>query len=217
MTLPPAETPPTESPAPEAPVQPTSRTRRVLRALFSPETRTGKIMRPLLRWLGTIIGLFALGLVSAYLLLYLPTTRQKDAALWQFNQSQNMVKTLEADVKACTAERDALQKKLTQAATDLSKAQAKNDLLLVLVSINNARVALVNKDGPGAKTALDQAQVDLPRALPVLEKLDKTIADVLKSRLELASKELVIDPQAAQSDLDKLQADLLNLFATLFK
>ena len=220
MVQPPEEQPPVlPSVTPPDPEKPkfSQRVQRVLYALFSPETRTGRIMRPVLRWLAAVTGLFALGLVVGYLVLYQPVSQQKDAALDQLNQAQDQLRTSEASLKTMTADRDAVQKKLTQSETDLSKARAENDLLLVLVSVNNARVALVNKDGASAKTALDQAQVDLPRALPVLEKYDKAVADVLKSRLELASKELVIDPQAAQADLDKLQSDLLSLHATVFK
>lgn len=218
-----------QSPEEQIPVSPTpaspipakpkfsQRVHRVLYALFSPETRTGRITRPVLRWLAAITGLFALGLMVGYLALYQPVSQQKDTALLQLTMAQEQVRTGEANLKTMTADRDAVQKKLTQSEADLSKARAENDLLLVLVSVNNARVALVNKDGASAKTALDQAQLDLPRALPVLEKYDKAVADVLKSRLELASKELVIDPQAAQTDLGKLQSDLLALLATVFK
>ncbi|MEJ5203364.1 MAG: hypothetical protein WHV66_14145, partial [Anaerolineales bacterium] len=43
-----------------------------LYVLFSPETRMGRFLRPLVRWLAIIVGLFALGFLTAYLLLYRP-------------------------------------------------------------------------------------------------------------------------------------------------
>lgn len=189
----------------------------VLYTLFSHETRTGRILRPVLRWAGTITGLFALGLLTGYLALYQPSLRENADLSGQLSLTQNQLRTRESDLASRITERDALQKKLAQSEAELSTARARNDLLWVLDDVNNARVALVNKDGVAAKNALDQAQMDLARVLPTLEKADKNMADITKSRLELASKELVIDPQAAQADLNKLQSDLVSLINRLFK
>ena len=70
MVQPPEEQPPVlPSVTPPDPEKPkfSQRVQRVLYALFSPETRTGRIMRPVLRWLAAVTGLFALGLVVGYL------------------------------------------------------------------------------------------------------------------------------------------------------
>jgi len=218
---------PTESvvqPTTETPPQPATEPapqpgwfKRTLHALFSPETRTGRVMRPVLRWLGAFVGLTGLGIMLAYLLLVQPIQRNLSLSQKELGAAQVSLQSKDANLKTLTGERDALQKGLAQAQTDLAKAKAQNDLTLVLVEVNNARVALVNKDGVTAKTALDNALANLTKALPALQQYDKALADVLKSRLELAQKELVIDPQAAQADLDKLQSSLVDTLAKAFK
>jgi len=218
---------PTESvvqPTTETPPQPATEPapqpgwfKRTLHALFSPETRTGRVMRPILRWIGAFVGLTGLGIMLAYLLLVQPIQRNLSLSQKELGAAQVLLQSKDANLKTLTGERDALQKGLAQAQTDLAKAKAQNDLTLVLVEVNNARVALVNKDGVTAKTALDNALANLTKALPALQQYDKALADVLKSRLELAQKELVIDPQAAQADLDKLQSSLVDTLAKAFK
>ncbi|MDO8970867.1 MAG: hypothetical protein Q7U74_09280, partial [Saprospiraceae bacterium] len=92
-----------------------------------------------------------------------------------------------------------------------------NGLLVVMVGVANTRVALVNKNGQAAKTALEQAQADLTVIFPYISGIDPNKADLLKSRLDLAAKELVSDPTAAQTDLEKLSTDLTDLHKNLFK
>lgn len=211
---------PTPQPSPEPAAEPAPQPgwfKRTLHTLLSTETNAGRVMRPILRWVGATVGLTAFGALLVYLLLFLPLKNTLDQTRMQLAQSQKIIQMRDDSLKTLGAERDAVQKNLAQVQTDLAKAKAQNDLTLVLVEVNNARVALVNKDGAAAKTALDNALANLAKALPVVQQYDKALADVLKSRLELASKELVIDPQAAQSDLDKLQSDLVATLAKAFK
>ncbi len=215
--------PPPEPVPPDSPVEPPVATppplqrHGVVYKTLSPETRTGRFMRPLLRWLAAIVGLFALGLLAGYLLLYQPAQKQLDSALLQLNQlNQNITQKDKSQVSAQT-DRDQALKSLQQAQADLKKASSENDLLVVLSGVNSARVSLVNKDGQTAKNLIDQSQADLTRALVYIETQDKTRADLLRSRLELASKELVSDPQAALADLDRLAADLNDVRLKLFK
>lgn len=217
----PAAQPSTETP-PEPVTEPTPSPqpgwfKRTLHTLFSPETHAGRVMRPILRWVGATVGLTGFGIMLAYLLLVQPLQRSLALSQRELGASQVALQQKEDNLKTLSAERDALKKSLAQAQSDLSKARAQNDLMLVLVEVNNARVALVNKDGAAAKTALDNALASLTKALPVVQQYDSAVADVLKSRLELAMKELVIDPQAAQTDLDKLNSSLVDTLAKAFK
>jgi hypothetical protein len=207
---------PPAPPAPEPPPFPPQRKKGLLYSLFSPETRLGRFMRPLLRWLAAITGLFALGLLAGYLLLYQPTQRDLDAALSSLDQAKQSSALQNKSQQAAVTDRNQAQQALQTAQASLTKATSANKLLVALVDISNARVALVNKDGATAKTAIEQAQTDLAAVLPFLQSQDKTRADVLQTRLDLVAKELISDPQATLSDLDKLAADLTDLHKKLF-
>ena len=184
--------------------------------LFSAETRSGRFFRPLLRWLGAITGLFALGLLAGYLLLYQPAQNELNAALLRLNQANQNVVQKDQNQQVAQADRDQALKTLQSAQADLKKAASQNSLLIVLVEVNNARVALSNKDGATAKSNIEQAQADLAKVMPYLASQDKARADVLQPRLDLVAKELVSDVPAALADLDKLASDLTDLHKKLF-
>jgi hypothetical protein len=204
--------------APRYPSLPSRPTRRTLpEYLFSTATGSGRFVRSLVRWLAAISGLFALGLLAGYLALYQPTQVELEAAQQKLKQANQAVSQKDQSLQSAQADRTQAQQTLEQAQADLKKAASENDLLMVMVSVSSARVALANKDGATAKTALEQAQLDLAKAQALIESSDKTKFDVLKARLELAAKELVSDPQAAQTDLGKLSADLTDLRQKLFK
>jgi hypothetical protein len=214
----PAASGPAAPAAPEKVVTPLNApSQGMLYRILSPETRTGRIMRPTLRWLGATIGLFALGLLVGYLVFYQPTQRELDAAISVIGQANQSVSQKEKNLQTAQLDREQAVKLLQEARDGLKKASSENELLVVMVGIGNVRVALGNKDGLAAKTAIEQAQSDLNKLLPYLESQDKTKADVLKTRLDLAAKELVSDPTAAQADLERLAADLTDLHKKLFK
>ncbi len=212
-------TPPGEDPAKPLypPLPPKQKRGSLLELLFSSATRSGRMMRAVLRWLAAITGLFGLGLLTGYLLLYQPTQTELEAAQLQLKQANQSLLLKDQSIQTAKTDSSQVQTTLKQAQDDLKKAASENEILMVLVSVSNARVALVIKDGPTAKTAIEQAQAGLAKSQPYLESVDKTKFDVLKTRLDLAAKELISDPQAAQTDLDKLAADLTELRLKLFK
>ena len=175
------------------------------------------MLRPLLRWLAAVTGLFALGLLAGYLLLYQPTQKQLDQTVTRLAQATQAVSQKDTALLSSQTDREQALKALQTAQASLKQLSSENDLLVVLAGIQSARVALVNKDGQTAKSLLDQAQTDLAKAQPYLESQDKNRAELLPMRLSLAIKELASDPSAAQADLEKFITDLNDLRARLFK
>ncbi len=196
--------------------KPNSSRKSVLYHLFSPETRLGRFMRPVLRWLAAITGLFALGLLAGYLLLYQPTQSALDAALEKLTTASQLVSQKEQGLASAQTGLNQAQLSVKQIQDQLAAAASENSLLIVMVDVSNARVALVEKDGAAAKTAIAQAQANLNLALPYIESQDKVLSDLLQTRLDLISKELVSDAQGAQTDLGKLSSDLTDLHKKIF-
>jgi hypothetical protein len=189
---------------------------RVLRFMFSPETRLGRVMRPFLRWTAAVVGLFALGLLAGYLLLYQPTLRQLGAAIGQIEQKNSEIARLQGETASLQNTLVAADQRLQTAQGDLVKAQARNNLLVVIYDIANARTYLAQKNGAKVMETLQQAQVDLQAIQPYLVANDKELADELSGRLQTVSSVLVRDSQLAVSDLNNLYDALLAANDLLF-
>ncbi len=189
---------------------------RMLHFMFSPETRLGRIMRPFLRWTAAIVGLFALGLLAGYLLLYQPTRQQLVTAVSQVGQQNAEIGRLQAESTGLQNSLVAADQRLQTAQDDLKKAQARNNLLVVIYDVANARTYLAQKNGAKVMDALLQAQAEMQAVQPYLVAAQKALADELNSRLDTVRTTLVRDAQLAQSDLDNLYSALLAANDLLF-
>ena len=189
---------------------------RLLHFLFSPDTRLGRFMRPFLRWTAAVVGLFALGLLVGYLLLYQPTSQQLAAARDQIGQLNDEIGRLQVDSTSLQNSLGTANQRLQTAQDDVKKAQARNNLLVVIYDIANARTSLAQKDGAKVMSSLLQAQADMQVLQPYLVANKKELADELNSRLETVRSVLVRDSQMAQSDLDNLYTALLAANDLLF-
>ncbi len=189
---------------------------RFLHFTFSTETRLGRIMRPFLRWTAAIVGLFALGLLAGYLLLYQPTSQQLEAAIGQISQQNAEISRLQAESISLQNTLVAANQRLQAAQADTQKAQARNNLLVVIYDVANARTYLAQKDGGQVMESIKQAQADMQALQPYLAANKKELADELSSRLETVNSVLVRDPQLAASDLNNLYEALLAANDLLF-
>jgi ribosomal protein S15P/S13E len=188
--------------------------KKVMHFAFSPETRLGRILRPVLRWLATIIGLFALGLLVGYLLLYQPTVGQLTAARQELTETQQTHAITLGDLETSRGELAKLQQRYDQLQSDYTLSQARVDVLYVLSSIQSAHLSLVKKDGANAQKALDTARADLTRVLPYIKSKDASTATQLETRLTLVISELN-DPVTAEMDLNLLSDKLAEFAAGL--
>ncbi len=216
--------PPEESQAAAEPAEPIPASQpakrswfyRFLRFMFSPETRLGRVMRPFLRWTAAVVGLFALGLLAGYLLLYQPTRQQLEAANGQISQQNGEIARLQDEAVSQQKTLVAANQRLLAAQDDLLKAQARNNLLVVIYDIANARTYLAQKDGGQVMKMLQQAQADMQAIQPYLVANKKELADELNGRLQTVSSVLVRDSQLAASDLNNLYEALLAANDLLF-
>ncbi len=189
---------------------------RFLYFTFSPETRLGRVMRPFLRWTGAVVGLFALGLLACYLLLYQPARRLLEAADSQIGQRNAEITRLQGESMSLQNSLVAANQRLQAAQDDLQKAQARNNLLVVIYDVANARTYLAQKDGGKVLQTVQQAQADMQVVQPYLAATKKELADELTSRLATVSSTLARDPQLAASDLNNLYEALLAANDLLF-
>jgi len=205
--IPEAEAPqtPQSQPAVGGPAAPK---KGLLYTLFSPETRTGRTLRPILRWAGYFTGIFALGVLAAYLGLYQPMLGRAEAAE-QYSSSLN------AELLSTSAELEALKPQVQKLNDDLQRARDQLSLHKVLRSVAEAQLALATRDQASARVAVEKIGSDLSTLLPLVQSKAPGLADLLKSRLDLVKTELSRDPVTARMDLEKLYSSLIELQTSL--
>lgn len=170
-----------------------------------PLSRMRRFWRSSLIWLAVIAIAFTAGVVAFNFLRYQPQLKELTQAYETTTDLQNQVNSLTA--KLNTAE-DRL--------AVLEDAQTHLELMQVLVDVNNARLALVKKDVPAAKAALEKTPQHLKDLAPRLGAADASLVTSLPQRLELILSGLDGDIETAKVDLELLAGNLMDIAATLF-
>ena len=189
--------------------------------LLSPETRIGRFMRPFLRITATVIGFFALGFLTTYILLYRParsayenTYKSLEETTTQLEETQTQLETSQAEYADLETKS---QTEIENLNKDLDLANTRINFLKYKNNINLARRALVYDDeGATALEALNDAEDDLNNLIPSLEEIDPILAGLLSDRLSVVQGELVRDPDQAALELEKLYNTLLEFEMELF-
>jgi hypothetical protein len=194
-----------------------SGSRRVLYTLFSPETRTGRFLRGMLRILALVIGLFALGLLAAYLLLYRPTAQQLTDAHHQATQVADELQKARTDLSGAQQSLQTAKDQATQAKTQLEVELARVQILRSINAVTLAQMAIQGKNKPGAVKALVTAQGYLQAVQPLLEKRDSQQVSTLQALFTLAKNDLDRDMKLASQDLERLQSELQRAESNILK
>jgi hypothetical protein len=207
-SIPPQE----EMPGPDRPKAPDlkapSGSQRVLYSLISPETRTGRFVRGLLRTLALMVSLFALGLLAGYLLLYRPTVQQLEATRLQATQTAAELQKSRQNLSGAQQGQQTAQGQAVQAKTQLEIEVARVQVLRAINAVTQAQMAVQANNKAGAVKALDTAQGYLQAVQPLLEKRDSQQVSTLQALFTLAKNDLDRDIKLAGQDLDRLQSEL---------
>ncbi len=185
--------------------------------LFGGDTKAGRALRAVVRTLALIVGFFALGFFTAYLLLYRPLQLESRTNTLELNQARQDLEQKQADLDKAGLTFlgvDAQNKQLT---ADLEKARAQIVVVQTLNKIGDVSQKLTAKDTAAARLSLEQAKKLLDASLPQLEKLGAAQPDTLSQLFGLVSNDLSRDTNLARQDLDRLTSELLLISDTLSK
>jgi hypothetical protein len=191
--------------------------RSLLARMYDPQTKFGRFMRGLTRVLAVVVGLFALGVLATYLMLYRPLADEASGLRTQLAQAQQQAGQLQQDLSKAQQDVSQLKKSNAELTASLGQIQGSQAVLTALSSVNLARYYLASGKTADAKSALDA----VPAALDDVAKAAggsnaAQIADI-RSRLALAVGEMERDPQTAASDLGILVTQLTDLDKKLSK
>lgn len=183
--------------------------------LFNPETRLGSTVRAALRWAALVVAVFALGVLTAYVLLYQPAQIDLNATRQSLEAAETLLEENRSALDASARRVDNLQDENQALQSNLEAAVRRGYLLKMLHHVHTARIALEDENSSAAAAALGEARRELEHFLPWLEAEDAEYAKAFSLRLELASNGLTRDPAIALADLDILINSLLLLEKTI--
>ena len=183
----------------------------------SPESRYQQLLKLSIRWVIGVLIVFALGFMSAVLLLYIPERDGKSQLEAELTQGESRIDTLESaiiqlenEIQGYLDREDALVSEAETMQEELMTANLHILILSALADVNAARVAL------GARVHLTNTNKTLEtlKELVGTEQRDKVIA--MQNRLALVMAEINDNPSVAQSDLEVLANNLTLLENTFF-
>jgi len=195
--------------------KPESGFKRGLRAFLGTETRFGRFMRGFLRWTAAVAGLFALGLLSGYLLLYRPAQQQVRSLQSEYDQSQKDLQRAQAELDQARQNLKVMERQGQGLQKDLGTARSHVLLLSALAGVNESRMELALKKTAAAREALDPAGAALKQLGPVVAAADSDLLNTAQARLALVLTEISNDPKTAASDLEILTQQLKDLESKL--
>lgn len=188
-----------------------------IEALVS-ESKTRRFFRAFIRWTAGTLIVFGLGFLAAIFLLYRPDlqkakTVQQDLQA-ELTQAKDQITELQ-DQAAGLQDQVTLLKSLKETNDELLIVQQDLELHVAILDarldVTNAMLALSDQDTARALVILDKTDETLDRIRELLPPEQQDSITALKQRLELVLSEIETDPYAAQSDLDVLATNLLQL------
>lgn len=168
-------------------------------------SRMRRFWRTSLVWLAVVAIAFTAGVVTFNFLRYQPQLKELTQAYLTTTDLQNQVISLTSQLQTAT-DRLAV----------LEDVQTHLELLQVLSDVNNARLALIDKDVTAAKAALEKTSQRLEDLAPRISAADASLTASLPQRLALILSGMDNDVETAKVDLELLAGNLLDIEATLF-
>jgi hypothetical protein len=202
-----------------------------------PERQRRSRVRRGLYGFGVLLIFFLLGAGLVALLLYGPAQQELDQANKQLRDADGRISELQDQVAALDplpAQLDEANAQLKDAEKRLSELQLQVTaleplpdqldnasqhaaVLGVLADVNAARLALTGGDTASARLYLSATPERLSRLAETLGKEHDAVANAMQKRLELIVKEISRERKLAQTDLDALANQLMQLEMTFLE
>lgn len=171
------------------------------------EGRLGRFLRRALRWAAAAIAVFALGVAATWFAQVRPRAQQIEALIQALAEVEAQRDQLQEQV----AELEGVQRENESLRASLQEAQARLDLLSVLVDVTTAQLAIAQEDPIGAKAALEETGQTLRDLGEKLGPGEASAIASLRERVGLVLEEVDADIFAAQRDLEVLANSLLEI------
>ncbi|MBN1372231.1 MAG: hypothetical protein JW987_09840 [Anaerolineaceae bacterium] len=188
---------------------------RFFRHIFSPATRTGKIVRPILRGLAVTVGFFALGVLLTYLALYQPIEKRYQETKAGLEQAQADLKVKQQELDEAALTFIGAQAERNQAVDMRATLEGRLLVWQGLSKVSDVRLALAKKDTAAAKLALTELEKHLTASVPEWEKMGAAQATTFNQVLALVKDDISRNATLADQDLQRLVSELMLVEQTL--
>lgn len=185
--------------------------------------RMRRFWRGLLIWLAVVAVAFLVGLLTHHFLRYKPLTATLAQTRTELAQANETISDLQSEIESLNTKLQEASGRITKLEgekqalqEELDTANARPELLKVLVDVSNARLALFLDDVEGAKIALTGTADSLSNLHDRIAAYDANLAQSMPQRLSLIVNGLDTDPETARIDLELLTKNLLDVESALF-
>lgn len=178
--------------------------------------RFRRIWRTALIWLTVVAVAFLAGVLTFYFMRYKPLNESLTQTQGDLVEANQNISDLEANLSATNDRVGTLESENQAIQSELDAVTTHLELLQVLAQVNIARLALVDDDVVGAKTALENTSAQLEALAPRIAEVDANLAETMPQRLALILAGLNSDVETAKVDLELLTGNLLDVEAILF-
>jgi flagellin-like hook-associated protein FlgL len=174
-----------------------------------PENRPKKFMSGALRWLLVVVLAFGLGALLITFTLYLPTQQKLNKANADLEHANATLTSQTDQVTTLQTGKETLQKNLDSATLHLF-------VLKALAGVRGASLAVAVDDYAGARLSLIQASEALKILSGLLGSDQKDVLTAMQQSATQALTEVQTDLKSAQTELDQLTKNLVQLEDNLF-
>ncbi len=170
------------------------------------------VRRILFALLGAVL-IFLAGALAAYLLIARPAQSELSAVSTELEAQKSAAQQVSADLDSAQQRLAALEAEKKDLQARLASADLYIAILNALTEAQTARIEIAARNTTGASLALS----NLGRALKTLESVaqsdQKAVIAALQKDLQPIVSQLASNPSAAQSELEKLAGNLMQLKA----
>jgi hypothetical protein len=181
---------------------------RFFRFVFGAESRFGRGVRLVLRTLAVIVGFFALGFLTAYLLFYVPVLKGSQSGQAELAQLRSDMASKQTQLDAASQSSQSAETERKRLDTSLTRAQSRIAVLQAANQIYLARYEMATQDSAAAGLAVDTARNQMKAVLPDLVTLGVEKPETLNTLFDLVKSDIGRDPKLASQDLDRLTSEL---------
>jgi hypothetical protein len=186
------------------------------------ESRIRRFFRRLIRWTAGLLIIFGLGFITAVFTIYYPKVNELDNSKAELSTSdttiadlQDRVDSLQGQIDSITAQNANYETRNQELLAEQNTLDLQLAILTARMDVANAQVALYAKNPVQGRIHLENTSNTLATIVTLLPAEQQDVVKPMQSRLELASGEIISDPQTAIADLTILASNLLELETSL--
>jgi len=192
------------------PTPPAAPKKNFFGTLYNKETRLGRFNRAASRWTALVLSLFALGLLTGYILLYRPTQQSFEQTQASYKQTAQDLVNAQKKVQDLTATNTSLSNQVLTLNQNMDRASQHVQILQLIKSLQIARLALDNQDPVATRQMLVTSRAALNNLTPAIDKNSPGSSKTMQTRLDLILNEIDQNPKTAGADVDVLVNQLLD-------